>query len=165
LIANIQTFQPAFQQTDLDWLLAVIPPTSNNLTSGLQLLQQEGLASLFATAGADLIRMKSNFFLHQSAIISPSTSLNPFSSPEAIRLYSQKSLSASPNLNIHEPPSEGGGSYCGTASYVRDVAALAFLVIGIASGVGAIGAAWGLFSVFGGGALTVWGSADRIGGC
>lgn len=63
------------------------------------------------------------------------------------------------------PPSEGGGGtgYCENASFAVDFIGLAFLTIGIMSGVGVIveGAAWGLIAAWGGGTATAYGIANR----
>ena len=73
--------------------------------------------------------------------------MRPFSSPDEIRMADQNFSGISPDFNVHEAPPTGG-KYCSTASVIRDVAGLAFLVIGIASGVGALaGAVRGALSI------------------
>lgn len=63
------------------------------------------------------------------------------------------------------PPSEGGGGdgYCANASFAVDAIGLAFLTIGIMTGVGAIaeGAAWAAIAMWGGGTATAYGVANR----
>jgi hypothetical protein len=61
------------------------------------------------------------------------------------------------------PPTKGGG--CSEEStFIIDSIGLAFLIIGIMTGVGAIaeGAAWGLIAAFGGGSVTVMNVGQHI---
>ena len=85
----------------------------------------------------------------------------PISYQAAVQLGSQ---GFNPSLRPKEIPGEsGGGSYCENTSFAVDALALAFLTIGIMTGVGAIaeGAAWGAITVWGGGSVTVYGTANR----
>ena len=69
-----------------------------------------------------------------------------------------------PQWLIIPPPGTGkGAGYCDNASFAVDALGIAFLTIGIMSGIGVIaeGAAWAMIAAWGGGATTVYATANR----
>jgi hypothetical protein len=145
ILQNIQATAPSVTLEALQsgWAVAdAKDPTTVQLV--INALQDDGLIPYLNTA------MQQAALLAEASNSANAVAKNPLGSTPAIR-----PAPINPT---------GPGGYCENASFAVDALTLAFIVVGVMSGVGAIaeGASWALISAWGGTASGVYGIANRI---
>ncbi len=149
ILTDVQATTPSVTLANLQHGWAVYDGLdASSVQSFISTLQSQGMIPYFTSA------------MQQAAKYAALASAQ--NAARTIAEYEQQHVEE-PNMRPPPPPTGGGGGKCNASSFAVDALGLAFLTIGIMSGIGAIseGAAWGAIATWGGGATTVYGTANR----